>query len=157
MSSTFPPAPADKETLESAGSFSPKFDAHGLVAAVVTDVKGGELLMVAHMNAQALSLTLETGIAHYYSRSRNKIWKKGETSGNLQTVQEIRTDCDQDAVWLKVSVAGHDATCHTGRRSCFYRTVTLENGKAVTTITDDVRHFDPAKTYGSPENLLTKD
>ncbi|KAA3512199.1 phosphoribosyl-AMP cyclohydrolase [Agrobacterium rosae] len=157
MSSTFPPAPADKETLESAGSFSPKFDAHGLVTAVVTDIKDGELLMVAHMNAQALSLTLETGIAHYYSRSRNKIWKKGETSGNLQTVKEIRTDCDQDAVWLKVSVAGHDATCHTGRRSCFYRTVTLENGKAVTTITDDVRHFDPAKTYGSPENLLTKD
>ncbi len=99
--------------LENAGLFSPKFDAHGLVTAVVTDVRDGELLMVAHMNAQALALTLETGIAHYYSRSRDKIWKKGETSGNLQTVKEFRTDCDQDAVWLKVSVAGHDATCHT--------------------------------------------
>jgi phosphoribosyl-AMP cyclohydrolase len=155
MSSTFPPAPADKEELESAGLFAPKFDANGLVTAVVTDVKDGELLMVAHMNAQALALTLETGIAHYYSRSRDKIWKKGETSGNLQTVQEFRTDCDQDAVWLKVSVAGHDATCHTGRRSCFYRTVTLQdgtpqNGTAVTTITDDTRHFDPATTYAAP-------
>lgn len=148
MSSTFPPAPTDKAKLEAAGAFSPKFDANGLVTAVVTDAKDGELLMVAHMNAQALSLTLETGVAHYYSRSRDKIWKKGETSGNLQTVQEFRTDCDQDAVWLKVSVAGHDATCHTGRRSCFYRTVTLENGEAVTTVTDDTRHFDPAETYG---------
>lgn len=148
MSSTFPPAPTDKAKLEAAGAFSPKFDANGLVTAVVTDAKDGELLMVAHMNAQALSLTLETGIAHYYSRSRDKIWKKGETSGNLQTVQEFRTDCDQDAVWLKVSVAGHDATCHTGRRSCFYRTVTLENGEAVMTITDDTRHFDPVDTYG---------
>lgn len=148
MSSTFPPAPTDKAKLEAAGAFTPKFDANGLVTAVVTDAKDGELLMVAHMNAQALALTLETGIAHYYSRSRDKIWKKGETSGNLQTVKEFRTDCDQDAVWLKVSVAGHDATCHTGRRSCFYRTVTLENGEPVTTITDDTRHFDPAETYG---------
>ncbi|UHS56893.1 phosphoribosyl-AMP cyclohydrolase [Agrobacterium vaccinii] len=149
MSSIFPPAPADKEELESSGAFTPKFDADGLVTAVVTDIKDGELLMVAHMNAQALSLTLETGIAHYYSRSRDKIWKKGETSGNLQSVRELRTDCDQDAIWLKVSVAGHDATCHTGRRSCFYRTLTLENGQAITTITDDKRHFDPAETYGT--------
>lgn len=149
MSSTFPPAPADKEELESAGAFTPKFDAHGLVTAVVTDIRDGELLMVAHMNAQALALTLETGIAHYYSRSRDKIWKKGETSGNLQSVRELRTDCDQDAIWLKVSVAGHDATCHTGRRSCFYRTVTLENGQAIIAIIDDTRHFDPAETYGS--------
>lgn len=157
MSLTFAPAPADKETLEAAGSFTPKFDANGLITAVVTDAKDGELLMVAHMNAQALSLTLETGIAHYYSRSRDKIWKKGETSGNLQTVREFRTDCDQDAVWLKVSVAGHDATCHTGRRSCFYRTVSVNNGEtAVTTITDNDRHFDPATTYAT-ESSLQKD
>lgn len=149
MSSIFPPVPSDKETLETSGLFTPKFDANGLVTAVVTDARDGELLMVAHMNAEALKLTLETGIAHYYSRSRNSIWKKGETSGNLQTVQEFRTDCDQDAIWLKVSVAGHDATCHTGRRSCFYRTVVLEDGKAVTTITDDTRHFDPEETYGT--------
>lgn len=149
MSSIFPPVPSDKNTLETSGLFTPKFDAHGLVTAVVTDARDGELLMVAHMNEQALKLTLETGIAHYYSRSRSSIWKKGEISGNLQTVQELRTDCDQDAIWLKVSVAGHDATCHTGRRSCFYRTVTLKDGTAVTTITDDTRHFDPAETYGS--------
>ena len=83
------------------------------------------LLMVAHMNAEALALTLETGIAHYWSRSRNALWKKGETSGNFQHVVEMRTDCDQDALWLRVKVSGHDATCHTGRRSCFYRTVGL--------------------------------
>ncbi|WP_312944861.1 phosphoribosyl-AMP cyclohydrolase [Agrobacterium sp.] len=143
----FPLPASDKTILEAAGSFTPKFDAHGLVTAVVTDATDGELLMVAHMNAQAVALTLETGVAHYFSRSRGKIWKKGETSGNLQTVREIRTDCDQDAIWLKVSVAGHDATCHTGRRSCFYRTVSLENGEAVTKITDNERHFDPATVY----------
>lgn len=143
----FPLPASDKTILEGAGSFTPKFDAHGLVTAVVTDATDGELLMVAHMNAQAVALTLETGVAHYFSRSRGKIWKKGETSGNLQTVREIRTDCDQDAIWLKVSVAGHDATCHTGRRSCFYRTVSLENGGAVTKITDNERHFDPATVY----------
>ena len=147
MSLTFPSAPADKEILENSGSFSPKFDANGLVTAVVTDARDGELLMVAHMNGEALALTLETGIAHYYSRSRDKIWKKGETSGNLQTVKEFRTDCDQDAIWLKVEVAGHDATCHTGRRSCFYRTVSLQDGKPMLDIVDDERHFDPADVY----------
>lgn len=142
------PSPA-KSDLEGSGPFTPKFDDNGLVTAVVTDAGDGELLMVAHMNAEALALTIETGIAHYYSRSRGKLWKKGETSGNLQTVTEIRTDCDQDAIWLKVSVAGHDATCHTGRRSCFYRTVELTNGEARVTITDDHRHFDPDSVYST--------
>ncbi len=104
--------------------------------------------MVAHMNAQALALTIQTGKAHYFSRSRGKLWMKGETSGNIQTVKEIRTDCDQDAIWLKVEVAGHDATCHTGRRSCFYRTVTLQDGKPMLDIVDDERHFDPKDVYG---------
>jgi phosphoribosyl-AMP cyclohydrolase len=103
--------------------------------------------MVAHMNAQALALTIQTGKAHYFSRSRGKLWMKGETSGNIQTVREIRTDCDQDAIWLKVEVAGHDATCHTGRRSCFYRTVSLQDGKPMLDIVDDERHFDPADVY----------
>lgn len=103
--------------------------------------------MVAHMNAEALALTIETGVAHYYSRSRKSLWKKGESSGNLQTVKEICTDCDQDAIWLKVSVAGHDATCHTGRRSCFFRTVGTDGGRATVTITDDIRHFDPTEVY----------
>ncbi|MDH4413330.1 MAG: phosphoribosyl-AMP cyclohydrolase [Rhizobium sp.] len=139
---------ADKKILEEGLAFTPKFDDHGLVTAVVTDARDGELLMVAHMNAEAIALTLESGIAHYYSRSRAKIWKKGESSGNLQTVKEIRVDCDQDAIWLKVEVAGHDATCHTGRRSCFYRTAQAVDGKASLTIADDHRHFDPDHVYG---------
>jgi phosphoribosyl-AMP cyclohydrolase (EC 3.5.4.19) len=103
MTITFDRPPSDKGALEVDGPFTPKFDANGLVTAVVTDAKDGELLMVAHMDAEALGLTLETGIAHYFSRSRNKIWKKGETSGNLQHVREVRVECDQDAVWLKKS------------------------------------------------------
>lgn len=126
----FDPAPDDKTALEESSTFTPRFDANGLVTAVVTDAGDGMLLMVAHMNAEALALTLETGIAHYWSRSRQSIWKKGETSGNLQQVVQILTDCDQDAIWLRVNVSGDNATCHTGRRSCFYRTVELSDGKA---------------------------
>nr|WP_316657202.1 phosphoribosyl-AMP cyclohydrolase [uncultured Gellertiella sp.] len=148
MTLSFPEPSADKTVLEDAGDFTPKFDRNGLLTAVVTDAADGVLLMVAHMNAEALSLTLETGIAHYFSRSRGKIWKKGETSGNLQTVTEIRTDCDQDALWLKVRVAGHDATCHTGRRSCFYRSVTVQGTSAQLLIEDSERQFDPAAVYG---------
>jgi phosphoribosyl-AMP cyclohydrolase len=148
MPAAFPEPSADKAVLEEGAVFSPRFDACGLITAVVADADDGALLMVAHMNAEALALTIETGTAHYFSRSRGKIWKKGETSGNLQTVREIRTDCDQDAVWLKVEVAGHDATCHTGRRSCFYRIVELKDGKPVVRITDDHRHFDPQEVYG---------
>ena len=138
----------DKAELETGSAFTPRFDDNGLVTAVVTDAKDGELLMVAHMNAESLALTIETGIAHYWSRSRKALWKKGETSGNLQTVVELRTDCDQDAVWLKVSVAGHDATCHTGRRSCFYRTVSNGLDGAVLTITGGEPQFDPDAIYG---------
>ncbi|MEW9805330.1 phosphoribosyl-AMP cyclohydrolase [Mesorhizobium sp. ZMM04-5] len=123
------PSP-DKKVLEEGRAFSPRFDAAGLLTAVVTDAGDGTVLMVAHMNSEALALTLETGIAHYWSRSRRTLWKKGETSGNFQYVVEMRTDCDQDAVWLRVNVAGDDATCHTGRRSCFYRTVEFSDGNA---------------------------
>ena len=147
MTITFPAPSGDKTEREGAGPFAPLFDASGLVTAVVTDIADNELLMVAHMNAEALALTVETGIAHYYSRSRQKIWKKGETSGNTQSVHEMRTDCDQDAVWLKVSVAGHGATCHTGLRSCFYRAIEKADGAAVLTIVDDHRHFDPTEVY----------
>ena len=118
-----PEAPQDKQALETGMVLSPRFDGNGLVTAVVTDAGDDMVLMVAHMNAEALSLTLQTGVAHYWSRSRKSIWKKGETSGNVQLVREMRTDCDQDAIWLKVEVLGDHATCHTGRRSCFYRTV----------------------------------
>ncbi|MDI6026208.1 phosphoribosyl-AMP cyclohydrolase [Corticibacterium sp. UT-5YL-CI-8] len=143
----FDKSSTDKKQLEEGTSFTPRFDAGGLVTAVVTDTADGMLLMVAHMNAEALALTLETGIAHYWSRSRNALWKKGETSGNLQTVVEIRTDCDQDAVWLRVQVAGHDATCHTGRRSCFYRKIRVFGGSAVLSDDGSAPLFDADETY----------
>ena len=143
----FPLPSSEKKQLEEGSAFSPRFDANGLVTAVVTDAEDGMLLMVAHMNAKALALTLETRIAHYWSRSRSALWKKGETSGNLQQVVEIRTDCDQDAVWLSVKVMGHDATCHTGRRSCFYRTVELEGGRAKLAADGTKPLFDAQKTY----------
>lgn len=144
----FPAPPANKGELEEGKRFSPRLDAGGLVTAVVTDAADGTLLMVAHMNAEALRLTLATGIAHYWSRSRNALWKKGETSGNLQRVVEMRTDCDQDAVWLKVNVEGGHATCHTGRRSCFYRIVAVEDDAAV--LKDDGSRplFDVKGVYG---------
>jgi phosphoribosyl-AMP cyclohydrolase len=120
----------DKTELEQGGSFTPRFDAAGLVTAVVTDAADGAVLMLAHMNAEALSLTLETGTAHFWSRSRGKLWKKGETSGNILEVVEMRTDCDQDAVWLRVRATGDEVACHTGRRSCFYRRVEPREGTA---------------------------
>jgi phosphoribosyl-AMP cyclohydrolase len=147
---TFDPVPADKKMLEEGSAFTPRFDASGLVTAVVTDAVDGKLLMVAHMNAEALALTLETGVAHYWSRSRNALWKKGETSGNRQQVVEVLTDCDQDAVWLRVNVLGHDATCHTGRRSCFYRTVEIDGGKATLAVDGSEPLFDPEATYRNP-------
>jgi phosphoribosyl-AMP cyclohydrolase len=138
---------ADKQALEEGQILAPRFDANGLVTAVVTDARDRMLLMVAHMNADALALTIKTGIAHYWSRSRGRIWKKGETSGNVQHVTELRVDCDQDAVWLSVKVAGHDATCHTGRRSCFYRTVEFNGGTASLRDDRSERKFDTAKVY----------
>lgn len=144
---TFPASPSDKRELEEGAAFAPRFDTHGLVTAVVTDAADGMLLMVAHMNPEALALTLETGIAHYWSRSRGSLWKKGETSGNFQHVVEMRTDCDQDAVWLRVNVSGHDATCHTGRRSCFYRTVALNDGAATLSGDGSEPLFDAETTY----------
>ncbi|MEZ5811606.1 MAG: phosphoribosyl-AMP cyclohydrolase [Rhizobiaceae bacterium] len=126
----FPAPSSDKAALERGAEFTPRFDENGLVTAVVTATDGGDLLMVAHMNADALALSLETGIAHFWSRSRATLWKKGETSGNLLHIDEMRTDCDQDAVWLKVRIAGDGAACHTGERSCFYRQVTTTDDEA---------------------------
>jgi phosphoribosyl-AMP cyclohydrolase len=138
--SIFPVQPSDKKAIEEGAVFMPRFDASGLITAVVTDERDGELLMVAHVNEEALRLTLETGIAHYWSRSRNTLWKKGETSGNLQSVIELRTDCDQDALWLKVRVAGDGPTCHTGRRSCFYRQVQSEDGQVSLSLNGSCDH-----------------
>jgi phosphoribosyl-AMP cyclohydrolase len=106
---------------ESTARLNARWDAAGLITGVVSDAASGELLMVAHLNEEALRLTLETGEAHFWSRSRGRLWKKGETSGNVLRVTEARIDCDQDALWLKVEAAG--PACHTGARSCFYRRV----------------------------------
>ncbi|HTN62765.1 MAG TPA: phosphoribosyl-AMP cyclohydrolase, partial [Devosia sp.] len=109
--------------LEEGQAFAPRFDANGLITAITMEAGSNELLMLAHMNAAALTLTLQTGFAHYWSRSRGKIWKKGESSGELQRVIELRVDCDQDAIMLVVEQTGRGAACHTGRKSCFYRRV----------------------------------
>jgi len=130
----FPLPFKDKSTQEEGVVFAPRFDSQGLIAAIVTDITSGEVLMFAYMNALSLQLSLETGIAHYWSRSRQQLWKKGETSGNLQHIVEMRVDCDQDALWLKVKVAGNGMTCHTGRNSCFYRTIHLENDRLILTM-----------------------
>ena len=102
-------------------TLDPKWDARGLVQAVATDAASGDVLMVAHMNADALRLTLETRQAHYWSRSRGTVWRKGETSGHTQRVVEARIDCDQDAIWLRVEQVG--PACHTGAAGCFYRLI----------------------------------
>jgi phosphoribosyl-AMP cyclohydrolase len=126
--------------------FRPRFDASGLVTCVATHAETGDVLMVAHMNEEALRRTVETGDAWYYSRSRKALWRKGESSGQVQRVVEMRTDCDQDAVWIKVEQRG--AACHTGRRSCFYRVVTKgEGGEARVAFVDADRLFDPADVY----------
>jgi phosphoribosyl-AMP cyclohydrolase len=123
------PQVASGQALERGATLAPRFDAAGLIAAVAVDADRGEVLMLAWMNAEALALTIETGEAHYYSRSRQALWKKGETSGQVQTVVEIRVDCDQDAVLLKVRPQGDGGACHVGFRSCFYRVV--EDGRLV--------------------------
>ena len=112
-----------KASLEEGSVFAPRFDVSGLVVCVATHAGSGEILMVAYMNQEALDATLATGIAHYWSRSRNCLWRKGDTSGQLQHVVEMRVDCDQDALLLQVNVGGDGGCCHTGRRSCFYRRV----------------------------------
>jgi len=134
--------------IEEGLSFAPQFGADGLITAVVTDVQSGDVLMVAHMNAQAVAKTIETGEAWYYSRSRRKLWKKGESSGHVQRVVELRVDCDQDALWLKVEQQGPGA-CHTGRRSCFYRAVPLgKTGTVTLEFRNGDKTFDPHSVYG---------
>jgi phosphoribosyl-AMP cyclohydrolase len=140
----------DQSDIEEGLTFAPRFGADGLVTAVVTDAKSGDVLMVAHMNDEALRKTIASGEAWYFSRSRKKLWKKGETSGRVQRVVELRVDCDQDALWLKVEQTGVGA-CHTGRRSCFYRAVPLGKESAVRLeFRDADKAFDPKAVYGKP-------
>ena len=137
-----------KSDIEEGLALAPKFDADGLVTCVATDAASGDVLMVAHMNAQALAKTIESGEAWYFSRSRRALWRKGESSGHVQRVIEMRVDCDQDAVWIKVEQQGPGA-CHTGRRSCFYRAVALGQAGAVRLeFRDGDKTFDPGKVYG---------
>jgi len=126
--SAFPTAPS-KDALEHGEVLSPRFEANGLIAAIATHADTGEVLMFAWTNAEALAKTLATGEAHYFSRSRGELWHKGATSGQIQAVAEVRIDCDQDCVWLKVRPQGDGGACHTGARSCFYRAI--EGGKLV--------------------------
>ena len=131
--------------IEEGLEFQPKFDASGLVTCVATDAASGDVLMVAHMNEEALLKTIASGEAWYFSRSRNALWRKGESSGQTQRVIEMRMDCDQDAVWIRVEQIG--AACHTGRRSCFYRKVNGDGGDTRLSFVDADRLFDPAKVY----------
>jgi len=136
------------DAIEEGAELAPRFDANGLVTVVAIETGTNTPLMLAHMNAEALSLTLETGIMHYYSRSRRGIWKKGETSGELQKLVELRADCDQDAFIAVVEQTGRGAACHTGRKTCFYRRVTVSGDAAKLEPTGDEPLFDPKEVYG---------
>jgi phosphoribosyl-AMP cyclohydrolase len=138
------------EEVEEGLALAPKFDADGLVTCVATDARSGDVLMVAHMNAEALRRTIASGEAWYFSRSRKSLWRKGESSGHVQRVVEMRVDCDQDAVWIKVEQTGPGA-CHTGRRSCFYRAVPVGGGgsrAATLQFRDAEKTYDPQAVYG---------
>ena len=147
------------EQVEEGDDLAPKFDDRGLITAVTTDADSGELLMQGYMNAEALSLTIRTGEAHYFSRSREVLWHKGATSGFVQKVRELLVDDDQDCIWLRVDVTG-GASCHVGYRSCFYRSVPVgedfEAGQADGHIdlkrTDTEKVFDPDEVYGDTPN-----
>jgi phosphoribosyl-AMP cyclohydrolase len=140
------------EHVEEGRVLAPKFDTEGLITCVATDIGTGELLMVAHMDAEALRRTIATGEAWYYSRSRKRLWRKGESSGYGQRVIEMRIDCDQDAVWIKVKQTGPGA-CHTGRRSCFYRAIPIgQSGAIVLEFSNGGKTFDPQVVYRDGTN-----
>lgn len=141
------------EQVEEGSELAPKFDAQGLIAVVTTDADTGEVLMVGYMNTEALRLTIDSGEAHYWSRSRQCLWHKGATSGLVQQVVEMRIDDDQDAIWLRVRISG-GASCHVGYRSCFYRQVPLGSAHAAGPLVfvEDDKVFDPKAVYGDAPN-----
>ena len=153
MSSRFR-ARVNVEKIEAGTELAPKFDAHGLIPAVTTDFDTGEVLMLGYMNGEALEKTIQTGEAHYFSRSRQVLWHKGATSGLIQKVRELLIDDDQDCVWLRVEVVG-GASCHVGYRSCFYRRIPVPDtdGRAVVLeFTETAKVFDPEDVYGDAPN-----
>ena len=137
--------------VETTDSFTPKFDQDGLIPTIVQDATSGEVVMFAFMNKEALEKSITTGTAHYWSRSRGKLWLKGETSGETQEIVEIRTDCDQDVILIRVNVQGRGATCHTGKRACFYRKINTaqisDNAPVPLTDIGGYQLFDPKKIY----------
>ena len=143
------------EQVEEGNELAPKFDEDGLIPVVTTDMQSGELLMMGYMNKEAFAKTVETGEAHYWSRSRQRLWHKGATSGLVQTVVEMRIDDDQDAVWLRVDVKG-GASCHVGYRSCFYRSIPLgklpDDEPIKLTFHETEKVFDPNEVYGDAPN-----
>lgn len=148
------------EQVEEAHDLAPKFDERGLIPCVTTDHASGEVLMVGYMNAEAVARTIETGEAHYFSRSREAVWHKGATSGLVQHVEQMLIDDDQDCVWLRVRVAGNGASCHVGYRSCFYRAVPTGNDAPgsvganglTLSFTEHEKVFDPKAVYGDAPN-----
>ena len=143
------------QEVEEGKYLSPKFDENGLIPVVTADYKNGDILMHGYMSQESLKKTIETKEAHYWSRSRNKIWRKGETSGYIQKVKEIRIDDDQDALWLSVDI-GNGASCHVGYRSCFYRSVPLgkiDNARQIEMkFEEKEKKFDPEKVYKDEPN-----
>jgi phosphoribosyl-AMP cyclohydrolase len=139
MDGSFQSPSSNKSELEEGRAFTPRFDQAGLIPAIVSDAAGGGVLMFAYMNAEALHRTIESGEAHFWSRSRNALWRKGETSGNRLLVQELLTDCDQDVIWVKARLSG-EAACHTGRPSCFYRRIRGEGEDAILEIIVNGEH-----------------
>ena len=143
------------EQVEEGHVLAPKFDANGLIPVVTTDFASGELLMHGYMNEEALKLTIQTGEAHYFSRSREAIWHKGATSGLVQQIAEMRIDDDQDCVWLRVNVGGNSASCHVGYRSCFYRSLPtgeLPDNPVALAYEESEKVFDPLEVYGDAPN-----
>lgn len=139
------------EQVEEGNELAPKFDAEGLIPCVTTSADSGEVLMLGYMNEEALTKTIETGEAHYFSRSRGVLWHKGATSGLVQKVIEMRIDDDQDAVWLRVSIPG-DASCHVGYRSCFYREIPTGGQNVTLEFKESEKTFDPKLVYGDAPN-----
>ena len=152
----FTDRPADKTALEQGTGFAPKFDEHGLIPCITTHAETGEVLMFAYMNELSLAKTIETGMVHYWSRSRGKLWLKGESSGMTQKVEQLLTDCDQDAIVAKVTIGkatsgGAQASCHVGYPNCFYRAIPTGIGETNEPVQMSViaeKVFDPDEVYG---------